>query len=115
MTNELVLLRRRHGLTQTELANLIGISQTSMGQLEMEDSGRIHHLRLETAFGMQVVFGVRPEKLFRALFCETEEEVMRNAGALDRQLDGQTDRVAETKRALLADMVRRAGNRPILP
>lgn len=115
MTNELFLLRRKHDLTQTELASLIGTSQTSIGRLEAKEGDSVHHLRLETAFGLQVVFGKRPEKLFWELFADTEDAVMRQAAVLDRSLDGLHNRSAEHKRALLADMVRRAGNRPLLP
>lgn len=115
MTNELTLLRRKHALTQTELANLIGVSQTSIGRLEAGDDDTTHHLRLKTAFGLQVVFGRKPERLFQDLFAKTEDAIMRQAAALDRALDGRPDRASEHKRLLLADMARRASNRPITP
>lgn len=112
MTNQLVLLRRKHALTQTELADLIGISQTSVGRLEAGDSGTVEHLRLRAAFGLQVVFGRKPERLFGDLFIDVEDSVMRRATVLDAALEGQTGRTVEHKRALLADMVRRAGAQP---
>lgn len=112
MKNELALLRRKHALTQTELAQLIGISQTSVGRLEVGDDDRIHHLRLETAFGLLVVFGRKPERMFLELYAEVEDAVMRQAASLDRSLDGKSDRATEHKRALLADMARRGSNHP---
>lgn len=114
MTTELVLLRRKHALTQSELAHLLDISQKAVSRLEDADSGNICHLRLETAFAIQVVFGKRPGQLFPLLFEEVEDAVMGRALALDRALDGRTDRATEHKRALLTDMVRRAANQPLL-
>jgi len=107
-------LRRKHALTQTELADLIGISQTLVGRLEDATSGKVYTLRLETAFALQVVFGKRPGQLFLPLFEEVEEAVMGRAAALDRALDGRTDSAAEHKRALLMEMVRRAANKPLV-
>lgn len=113
MTTELVLLRRKHALTQSELADLIGISQKAISRLEDGAGDKIHHLRLETAFALQVVFGKRPGQLFTRLFADVEDAVIGRAAVLDRALDGRSDRATEHKRALLIDMVRRAGNEPL--
>lgn len=114
MTTEIVLLRRKHALTQNELAALLGISQKAVSRLEDATSGNICHLRLETAFALQVVFGKPPGQLFSHLFEEVEDAVMGRALALDRSLNGRSDRATEHKRALLTDMVRRAANQPLL-
>lgn len=115
MTNELALMRRKFALTQEDVAALVGISQTSVGRIEGGDERTIDNLRLETALALQVVFGRRPERLLPDLFNRVEDAVMRQAAELDRSLDGQMDKAAEHKRALLADMMRRAGNRPATP
>lgn len=114
MTTEIVLLRRKHALTQSELAGLLGISQKAVSRLEDTTSENIRYLRLETAFAIQVVFGKRPGQLFSGLFEEVEDAVMARAAALDHSLDGRSDRATEHKRSLLADMVRRAANKPLL-
>lgn len=112
MTHELALLRRKHALTQTELAALIGVSQTLVGRLEAGDAATVANLRLKTAFALQVVFGSKPARLFQDLLSATEDAVMAQAALLDRALDGATGRATQHKRALLSDMVRRAGNHP---
>lgn len=110
MIHELALLRRKHALTQTELADLIGVSQTLVGRLEAGEAPTLANLRLKVTFALQVVFGKKSGQLFEELFREVEDAVMRQAAVLDRALDGQVGRATEHKRALLADMVRRAGN-----
>jgi DNA-binding XRE family transcriptional regulator len=115
MSQKLVLLRRKHALTQLELAHLIGVSQTNTGRLEGDRKGAIHHLRLETAFALQVVFGKSPARLFQPLFDEVEDAVMQRATVLDRSLDGQNDRASVHKRALLSAMVERASARTPTP
>lgn len=111
MITDLVLLRRKHALTQAELAELLGVVQTTVGRLEHAAGDALHTVRLETAFALQVVFGRRPGQLFSRLYEEVEEEVMGRAAALDRRLDGLQDRATEHKRTLLSDMMRRAVNR----
>jgi len=115
MTTELVLLRRRHALKQSELAKLIDIVQTTVGRLENGRDETVHNLRLETAFALQVVFGKRPDQIFNQLFQEVEDAVMSRAAEFDRDLDGLNDRATEHKRALLLDMVRRSASNPISP
>jgi DNA-binding XRE family transcriptional regulator len=114
MITDIVLLRRKHALTQSELADLLGISQKAVSRLEDAAGDQVHHLRLETAFAIQVVFGKRPSQLFSRLFNEVEDAVMGRAAEFDRALDGRSDRATEHKRALLSDMVRRAANQPLL-
>jgi transcriptional regulator with XRE-family HTH domain len=113
MTTELVLLRRKHALTQAELAGLLGVVQTTVSRLEQSTDYDVRNIRLDMAFALQVIFGRRPAQLFAHLFDEVEDAVMMRAAALDRSLDGCDDRMSEHKRALLSDMARRSGrNRP---
>lgn len=115
MLTQLVLLRRKHALTQEELAGLLGIVQTTVSRLEHAADDEVQNVRLETAFALQVVFGKRPSQLFATLFDEVEDAVMLRAAVLDQSLDGQDDSAAKHKRALLSDMARRAGNRVPTP
>jgi transcriptional regulator with XRE-family HTH domain len=115
MTTELVLLRRKHALSQAELAGLLGVDQTTVSRLEQSPGDTTQNLRLDLAFALQAVFGKRPGELFAVLLNEVEDAVMLRAAALDRTLDGRNDRASEHKRALLSDMVRRSGNRVAAP
>ena len=115
MTTELVLLRRGHALSQDELADLIGISQRHVGRIEDMSDDIVRAIRLETAFGLQVVFGKKPGQLFSRLLREIEDAVMMRATKLDRSLDGKDDQATRHKRALLSDMARRASNRAPSP
>ena len=115
MTTQLVLLRRKHALTQAELAGLLGVVQTTVSRLEQSPGDELQNVRLDMAFALQVIFGKRPAQLFSDLFDEVEDAVMIRAAALDQMLDGSNDRPTEHKRALLADMARRAGNPGLTP
>ena len=115
MTQQLIHARKKHALTQTELAALIGVSQTSVGRIEAADEKTMSALRLKTALALHVVFGRTPAQIFHDLFASVEDAVMRQAAALDRALDGLPDRASGHKRALLSDMARRAGTRLTRP
>ena len=96
--------RKRWALSQQELADLLGLSRTTITRLENESEST----RLVTAFGLMVVFGIKTEVMQKNLYTQVEDAVMRNAAALDEKLRGKTDAKSLRKIELLSDMVRRA-------
>ena len=96
--------RKRHALTQEELAHLLSVSQSAVARLE--DDGAA--IKLATALALQVIFDVQPRLLFRGLYAMIEEVVMARAAELDRQVRSGTDAASVKKQRLLAAMVNRA-------
>ena len=96
--------RMRWALSQKDLAGLLNRSPTRLSRYENgEDSPD-----LETALGLQVVFGDSPRALFPALYTAIEEKVMSRAAKLDKQLSGKIGHAADTQRRLLKGMTHRA-------
>ena len=96
--------RKRFALSQGELGLLLALTQGEISKLE-EDR---RSTKLETAFGLQVVFDVQPRDLFVRRYFRVEEAVMRRASRLDRLLRGRKDAASLKKQRLLAAMVQRA-------
>jgi len=96
--------RRQWGLTQKELAHLLGAkSGTQISRYE-------HLLRrpkLYIALACQVIFGALPHKIFPKLFSEVEEGVMQRASQLYRKLQGGTTQATKRKLALLQKLLGR--------
>lgn len=98
--------RRRWALSQSELALLLGTSQSIVSRLEGGES--IPDATL--AFRLQVVFGHSPRALFPGLYGSVEDAVMAKAAKLDRSLGERQDYATQTKRRLLTAMAHRAGS-----
>jgi DNA-binding XRE family transcriptional regulator len=90
--------RRRWGLTQDELAFLIGVNSRSMVS-RVEGLKRRPHLA--TAFAFWVVFGVPPFELFPELLTEVEEGVLQRSRELYDTLQGNPSKATRTKLDLL--------------
>jgi transcriptional regulator with XRE-family HTH domain len=88
--------RRRSGLTQTELAFLLGAEDGAQVS-RYERLSRKPNLR--TALGLQAVFGVSAEHLVPGIYAEVDRSVIRRARLLSRQLERHSDS-ARTKRKL---------------
>ena len=100
--------RRRWGLTQKELAYLIGAkSRSSISRIERQK----REPTLTAAFIFHIVFGTQPDELFPALFAEVEDGVMARAYELYEQLQGNPSKATRVKLDLLEDMFARAQRR----
>lgn len=96
--------RKHYALTQDDLARLLDLSQTGISRLESDpDAGM-----LDTAFALQVLFGLPPSHVYWKLHHSVEEAVMARAVALDREVRSKADPDSLRKQQLLADMVDRA-------
>ena len=100
--------RRRWGLTQGELAYLIGLkSGTAVSR--MERHGR--KPTLPVALACHALFGIPPSELFPADFAEIEDAVMRRSYKLYERLQGRTSRATKTKLDFLEEVLARAKER----
>ena len=97
--------RRNWGLTQKELATLIGtIAPTQVGHIE--NGKRDPSLRV--ALACQTIFGIAPATMFPDAFALSEEEVIRNMCRMDKALENSTNIVEMRKRELCAMALHRA-------
>lgn len=104
-SHTILLHRKQSALSQGELAQLLGISQSALSRLEDE---QISDVRLDTALALTVVFGLGPHRLFHAQYAQIEDEVMNRAAVLHEGLWQNKDSKSVKKVALLDNMMRRA-------
>lgn len=97
--------RRNWGLTQKELAKLIGTA--SSVQISRYENGK-RAPKLEVAFACQVIFGVPPAIMFPDAYALSEEEVMRNMYQMDLALSNTTSLSGIRKRELFDFALKRA-------
>ena len=100
--------RRRWGLTQVELARLVGLSSRSAVS-RIERAERVPTTATIIACG--IIFGLATPDLFPSLQEEIEEIVRMTVAALLAELADQTDKVSIRKRALLTEVLERINNR----
>lgn len=101
--------RRIWGLTQRELARLIGLScGTQVSRIE--SSKRAPALRV--ALACQTLFGIPPCDMFPHLHAEVEEQVIRDVYELHEGLAQAITPTQLRKRELYALALGRAVNRP---
>jgi transcriptional regulator with XRE-family HTH domain len=100
--------RKHHSITQSELARLLGLTQTRISRLEK----KAEPATIEAAFALQVIFGIQPNLVFRSLYETVQQAVVARAGDLERKLEGRTGERARRKRELIADILLRV-QRPL--
>jgi len=89
--------RLRAALTQREMAHLLGCqSPATVCQYE----ARKREPDLRTALAYQVAFGVPIETLFSGLHREVEQDVLKRADRLSKQLQKDTPSLAHKREAL---------------
>jgi transcriptional regulator with XRE-family HTH domain len=91
--------RRSWGLTQRELAKIIGTA--SSVQISRYENGK-RAPRIEIALACQAIFGVPPSVMFPDTYALAEEEVMRNMARMDLALANNTDPSGLRKRELFS-------------
>ncbi len=97
--------RRNWGLTQKELAGLVG-TVSSVQISRYENSKRAP--KIEVALACQSIFGVPPSIMFPDAYALVEEEVMRNMYQMDQALSNTTSLSGFRKRELFALALKRA-------
>lgn len=83
LPNHIWRYRKRHGLTQDEMAFLVG-SQDGATVSRWEQGRREPSLR--TAFACQIIFGVPVHEICPGIFEEVEQEVRKRAPLLSERL-----------------------------
>jgi transcriptional regulator with XRE-family HTH domain len=95
----------RRGLTQPELASLLGVTESALSKFETQALAPTKNLIL----GMEVIFGKSACEVFPALYAQTERNIMRRAAAFSERLQDMPDEVSVQKRQFLSEMIERAG------
>ena len=95
LPNYLRTLRMQWGLTQPELASLLGISESALSKFETQSLAPTKNLIL----GVEVIFGKNARQAFPALYAQTERNIMRRAAAFSERLDADNDENAKKKRS----------------
>jgi transcriptional regulator with XRE-family HTH domain len=106
-TNYLRFHRKQWALSQGQLAQLVGLKARSVVS-SYEFGKSTPDLRF--ALALQFVFGVPLEALYPTLSEEIEDEVIRNAAALDEACRGRNDATAARVGEFLRHMLSRASN-----
>lgn len=94
----------RWGLSQRELATLLGISESALSLCETQ----IRPPTINLVIGAEVIFGKRAREAFPAHYAQIERNVMRRASVLSKRLEHESDNTAKLKQQLLAEMVDRS-------
>jgi transcriptional regulator with XRE-family HTH domain len=98
-------LRRRWGLTQKELAFLIG-AKTYVTVSKLESLTRAPDFT--AAFAISVIFDVAPAEVFPTFLADLHEAVYRRATDLYEEIQGSPSRVTRTKLDFLEEVMARA-------
>jgi transcriptional regulator with XRE-family HTH domain len=99
--------RRKWGLTQVELARLIGLASCSAVS-RIERAERVP--TTATVIACSIVFGLAMPDLFPSLHGEVEEAVKAAVMTLLEEITGLSDQVSVRKRALLMQTLERINN-----
>jgi transcriptional regulator with XRE-family HTH domain len=92
------------GLTQPELAGLLGITESALSKFETQALAPTKNLIL----GIEVIFGHGAREAFPALYAQTERNIMRRAAAYSKRLELNRDDAANLKLRLLDEMIERS-------
>ncbi len=104
LPNYLRTLRMRWGLTQPELAGLLGITESALSKFETQALAPTKCLIL----GTEVIFGQTAREAFPALYAQTERNIMRRAAAFSERLEGNGGEAARNKLRLVEEMIERS-------
>jgi transcriptional regulator with XRE-family HTH domain len=101
--------RRRWGLTQTELAFLIGVKSNTLVS-RFEELKRTPNLAV--AFACAIIFDVSPVELFPGLFDDAQDAVYLRANELYEELQGSSAKATRAKLDFLEGVLSRSVRRP---
>ena len=102
-------LRLQRGLSQPELADLLGIGPSLLSKVESQD----RRPTAKVILAAEIVFGVPARDIFPGAYHVIENGVVQRARNLRGQLKGQSDPASVAKRQLVTDLTKRASNKGI--
>jgi DNA-binding XRE family transcriptional regulator len=101
--------RRRWGLTQTELAFLIGVKSNTLVS-RFEELKRTPNLSV--AFACEIIFDASQLELFPGLFDDVQDAVYLRANELYEELQGSSAKATRAKLDFLEGVLSRSVRRP---
>jgi len=110
VTSYLRTHRLRWGLSCAELANLLGISKSSLIRYELE----LRPIPARVLVACELVFGVPGSELFPGFYEAIEDALMARALPLHARVADRNDPFSRKKQALLEAMPGRLSGRPVL-
>jgi transcriptional regulator with XRE-family HTH domain len=100
----LTSLRKRNGLTQAELAFLLGLSPSGLSRFE----NRLRCPTSDLILGVEVVFGTCVREVLPAVYGETEDAVIANAKDLFARIEAKHRPEDAKKLEFLREMIERS-------
>lgn len=104
LPNYLKTLRMHWGLSQPELAGLLGVTDTALSKFENLALAPTKNLIV----GVQITFGRDARQAFPALYAQSERNIMKRAAAWSVELEKRGDAASKRKRKLLSEMIERS-------
>ena len=98
------ILRKQWGLSQPDLAALIGVTASALSRFE----NLSRRPTVELIIGTEVIFGQGARDVFPALYHEVERTILKRACDLQKQLERSNDPARAEKLHLLAEIIERA-------
>lgn len=103
--------RRRWGLTQQELAFLIGACRTAVSRIE----GLKRKPRLSAVFTCMIIFNAPALELFPGLMAELHQAIFQRASELYEELQGDSSKATRLKLDFLEELLDRVEAKRMKP
>ncbi len=104
LPNYLHTLRKQWGLSQPDLASLLGVSASA--ECRFENLSR--RPSAELLIGAEVIFGHGAKEVFPAFYHEIERAIVSRAQSHHARLEAKTDAASRDKLRLLSEIMDRA-------
>jgi len=106
--NKIALLRKTWGLSQPELASLLGVSRSTVSRLE---AGA--HPVIFTALTIEALFDAPARHVFPKQFAYAVDALVPRLAEFSKKIEGRTDPQSFRKRELLSGYAGREAKLPI--
>ena len=105
----LTSLRLQRGLTQPELADLLGIGPSLLSKVESLD----RRPTAKVILAAEIVFGVPARDIFPGAYHAIEHGVVERADSLRGHLNGKSGPAASVKRQMLQELMQRSSSKQV--
>jgi transcriptional regulator with XRE-family HTH domain len=100
----LLTLRKRSGLSQYDLAALLGLTASALSRFENQS----RRPTIELAIATEVIFGHSAKEVFPAFYREIEQVIIARAQQCCDRYSKRPDVQSQAKRHVLTEMIQRA-------